>query len=72
MTAKRIEYVELAALIGMHPASVSRLRNIRYIGDSPTGKRDKRYMRTVEGKTLNSLCKALDCKPGDLQNYVPD
>ncbi|RJX23250.1 MAG: XRE family transcriptional regulator [Ammonifex sp.] len=26
----------------------------------------------ISFKTLNSLCKALDCQPGDLLVYVPD
>lgn len=26
----------------------------------------------IEVKTLNSLCRLLDCKPGDILEYVPD
>ena len=28
--------------------------------------------RAIRFSTLNSLCKALDCKPGDLIEYIPD
>jgi putative transcriptional regulator len=28
--------------------------------------------RAIRFSTLNSLCKALNCKPGDLIEYVPD
>ena len=28
--------------------------------------------RAIRFSTLNSLCKALNCKPGDLIEYIPD
>ena len=28
--------------------------------------------RAIRFSTLNSICKALDCSPGDLIEYVPD
>jgi putative transcriptional regulator len=28
--------------------------------------------RAIRFSTLNSLCKALDCTPGDLIEYIPD
>jgi putative transcriptional regulator len=28
--------------------------------------------RAIRFSTLNSLCKALDCSPGDLIEYIPD
>jgi len=28
--------------------------------------------RAIRFSTLNNLCKALNCKPGDLIEYVPD
>jgi putative transcriptional regulator len=28
--------------------------------------------RAIRFSTLNSLCKALDCAPGDLIEYIPD
>jgi len=28
--------------------------------------------RAIRFSTLNSLCKALSCKPGDLIEYIPD
>lgn len=28
--------------------------------------------RAIRFSTLNSLCKALDCTPGDLLEYIPD
>ncbi|MHC4538341.1 MAG: helix-turn-helix domain-containing protein [Planctomycetota bacterium] len=31
-----------------------------------------RKARAIRFSTLNSLCKALDCAPGDLIEYIPD
>jgi DNA-binding Xre family transcriptional regulator len=28
--------------------------------------------RGVDGKTIDSLCKYLNCQPGDLMEYIPD
>ena len=28
--------------------------------------------RAIRFSTLNAICKALDCKPGDLIEYIPD
>jgi len=43
------------------PASLQRMR----VGTSPTN-------RGIDGKTIDSLCKYLDCQPGDLMEYVGD
>ncbi|NJR65842.1 MAG: helix-turn-helix transcriptional regulator [Leptolyngbyaceae cyanobacterium CRU_2_3] len=56
MAERDINNKELASLIGMHPTSVSRLRSRR------------RFTRIDEG-TLEALCKALKCQPGDLMVY---
>ena len=43
------------------PSSLQRMR----VGTSPTN-------RGIDGKTIDSLCKYLDCQPGDLMEYVED
>jgi len=43
------------------PSSLQRMR----VGTSPTN-------RGIDGKTIDSLCKYLDCQPGDLMEYVPE
>ena len=48
---------ELAEEIGITPANLSILK---------TGK-----ARAVRVDTLNKLCRALDCQPGDLLEYRP-
>lgn len=49
---------ELAAKIGVTEANLSILK---------TGK-----AKAVRLSTMDALCKALDCQPGDLLEYKPD
>jgi putative transcriptional regulator len=59
MAERNISNKELAVLIGMTPRSVSRLKV-------------RRYLTRIDGDTLNALCKALKCQPGDLMVYEED
>jgi len=43
------------------PSSLQRMR----LGTSLTN-------RGIDGRTIDSLCKYLDCQPGDLMEYVAD
>ena len=59
MLAKRkMSVTELSEKLGITMANVSILKN---------GK-----AKAVKIETLNKLCAALDCQPGDLFEYVPD
>lgn len=59
MLAKRkMSVTELTEALGITMANVSILKN---------GK-----AKAVRIETLNKLCRALDCQPGDLFEYVPD
>lgn len=59
MLAKRkMSSLELAEKIGITPANLSILK---------TGK-----AKAVRFSTLDAICKALDCQPGDLLEYRPD
>ena len=59
MLAKRkMSVTELSEKLGITMAKVSILKN---------GK-----AKAVKVETLNKLCAALDCQPGDLFEYVPD
>ena len=59
MMAKRKKSVtELAKEIDITLANLSILKN---------GK-----AKAVRLETLNAICKALDCQPGDILEYVPD
>ncbi|AEM71727.1 MULTISPECIES: helix-turn-helix transcriptional regulator [Flavobacteriaceae] len=57
MLAKRkIKSKDLAEEIGITPANLSILKNGKAKG--------------VRFETLEAICKALDCKPGDIIDYV--
>ena len=58
MLAKRkMSSLELAERIGITPANLSILK---------TGK-----AKAVRFSTLDAICKALDCQPGDILEYTP-
>jgi putative transcriptional regulator len=59
MAERNISNKELARLTGMNPTSISRLRV-------------RRYLNRIDGDTLNALCKALKCEPGELMAYEED
>ena len=58
MARRKIGSGELAARIGITPANLSILKNNK--------------ATAVRFSTLEALCKALDCKPGDLLDYEPE
>ena len=59
MLAKRkMSVAELSERVGITMANISVLKN---------GK-----AKAVKISTLNSICKALDCQPGDILEYVED
>lgn len=59
MLAKRkMSLSTLAEKIGMSLTNLSLLK---------TGK-----VKGFRFNTLNAICKALDCRPGDLLDYIPD
>lgn len=59
MAERGISNKELAVSTGMTPNSISRLKN-------------RRYLTRVDQDTLNTLCEALNCQPGDLLVYEKD
>ncbi|MGI1690045.1 helix-turn-helix domain-containing protein [Thermoanaerobacter uzonensis] len=58
MAEKRWRIADLAKASGVSRETIRKLYNGKAIG--------------VEMETLNRLCKALECQPGDLMVYVPD
>ena len=59
MLAKRkMSVTELSERVGITMANISILKN---------GK-----AKAVKLDTLNKICKALNCQPGDILEYVPD
>ena len=55
MARRKISAGELAEKIGITPANLSILKNNK--------------ARAVRFSTLEALCRALDCQPGDLLEY---
>lgn len=58
MADREVDYRELAERTGMHPGTVSKLKN--------------NLPARLDMETLKALCKALNCQPGDLLRYIPD
>ena len=58
MAKRKMSSTELAKRIGITQANLSILK---------TGK-----AKAVRLKTLNAVCKALNCQPGDVLEYRPD
>lgn len=58
MADREIDNQKLHELTGLHLGTISKLRN-----NAPA---------RVDTKTLDMLCVALDCQPGELLVYVPD
>ena len=59
MADRNISNKEVAALVGMHPTSVSKIKT-------------RRRLTRIDESTLDALCKALNCQPGDLMVYEED
>ena len=58
MADRKMSLNELAETVGMTNVNLSNLK---------TGK-----MKGIRFETLNSICKALDCQPGEILEYTPD
>ena len=57
MARRKIGAGELAEKVGITPANLSILKNNK--------------AKAVRFSTLEALCRALDCQPADLLEYVP-
>ncbi|MCI9478287.1 MAG: helix-turn-helix transcriptional regulator [Lachnospiraceae bacterium] len=58
MAKRKIGLTELAREVDITMANLSILKNNK--------------AKAVRFTTLNAICKALDCQPGDLLEYVPE
>lgn len=58
MADRKITLNELSARVGVTNVNLSKLK---------TGK-----VSAVRFSTLNAICRALDCQPGDILEYQPD
>lgn len=58
MADRKISLNDLAAKVGIANVNLSKIK---------TGK-----VNAIRFSTLNEICKALDCQPGDILEYQPD
>ena len=58
LARRKMSAGQLARLVGITPANLSVLKNNK--------------ARAVRFSTLDALCRALQCTPGDLLGWVPD
>ena len=58
MARRKIGAGELAEKVGITPANLSILKNNK--------------AKAVRCSTLEAICAALDCQPGDILEYAPD
>jgi putative transcriptional regulator len=58
MADRKMSLNELSSKVDMTNVNLSNLKNEK--------------MKGIRFETLNSLCKALNCQPGDLFEYVED
>ena len=58
LARRKMSVTELADRVGITLANISILKNGR--------------AKAVQFETLNAICRALDCQPGDILTYVPD
>lgn len=58
LARRKMSVAELAATIGITPVNVSVLKAGR--------------AKAVRFSTLEAICEALDCQPGDILSYEPD
>ena len=56
MAKRKIGLIELAALVNITPANLSILKNNK--------------ARAIRFSTLEEICKALKCQPGDILEYT--
>lgn len=58
MAKRKIGLSELAPKVGLTLANLSILKN--------------NHAKAVRFTTLEAICRALDCQPGDILVYIPD
>ena len=58
MVKKKVSLTELAGMVGISMTNLSLLK---------TGK-----VKGIRFSTLEAICVALDCQPGEILEYVPD
>ena len=60
MAERYLKNKDLTEATGMHPVTISKLKNSQEVPER------------LERSTLEKLCAALKCQPGDLMSWEPD
>lgn len=58
LAQRKVNGKDLAERIGISPVNLSRIKTCK--------------ISAVRFSTLDAICRALDCQPGDLLEYIPD
>ena len=58
LARRKMSLTELSERVGITMANISILKNEK--------------ARAIRFETLNGVCRALDCQPGDILDYIPD
>lgn len=66
-----ISFNKLETLLSDNGKTYYSLRKDRIVGTETIKKLQQDY-GIIDTRTINNLCKYLDCQPGDLLEYVPD
>lgn len=64
-------YDKLFNLLDKHGYNTTKIRREKVMGQA-TLYGLKNGTKGIDAKTIDKLCKLLDCQPGDLLEYVPD
>ena len=62
--------IDIMAALKEHGYSSTRIREEKLIGQSYL--QQIRHGELVSWKTIDTLCKLLECQPGDIVEYIPD
>lgn len=65
-------YFKVAELMGKRRMTKQKLSKETGIRPNTVASLWKGESKRIEIKHLDALCKALDCQPGDLFEYIPD
>lgn len=64
-------YDRLFDLLEKNGYNTTRIRNEHILGQA-TLYGLKNQTKGIDAKTINKLCRLLNCQPGDIMEYVPD
>lgn len=52
--------------------TLEKLKNLSDLPKRDGSKRDKNYQGLIDTRTINNICKWLECQPGEIMEYVAD